>query len=142
MSHRDLVTDFLNGMVTRDRQLLTRALAEDVVWHVPPASFPQFSKQHDGREACLTLIADAGPTMFIEGTQRIAIMNLLVDGDQAAVQFRMTGRMPGDIDYDNQYAFFFRCAGDRIVEVWENIDTAYVYRRLGIEATWIPSGKK
>jgi ketosteroid isomerase-like protein len=78
--------------------------------------------------------------MFIEGTQRLSIVHLIVENDLAAVQFWMSGLTPARCDYNNQYAFFFRIDGDRIAEIWENIDTAYVYRKHGIEPTWVSRG--
>ena len=65
--------------------------------------------------------------------QRVTVAVLVVEDDHAAAQFRMTARTVAGVDYDNQYAFFFRCSNGRIAEIWENVDTGYVYAVFGID---------
>lgn len=132
-----LAIDFLNAMGARDMDALTRILAESVVWHTPPSTMPPFQGEHRGRVAALKFIAGAGGALFEKGTLRIDITNLITEGDQVAIQCLMRARAVAGFDYENQYAFFFRCAKDQIVEIWENADTAYVYGVFGIDATWV-----
>jgi ketosteroid isomerase-like protein len=98
---------------------------------------PQFSGPHRGSDRAVQLIMDAGGTLFVEGTQRLMILQSVAEGDQVAVRFRMSGRTQGGVVYDNLYAFFFRIAADKIAELWENVDTAYVYGALGIIPDWL-----
>ena len=127
-------------MAFRDGDVLTRILAEDVVWHTPPSTMPDFRGPHIGRAAVIALITEAGASLFVNGTQRIEPLTLVAEDDRVAVQFRMTARTLSGFDYDNQYAFFFRYSGGQITEIWENVDTGYVYGVFGIEPTWIRGG--
>jgi uncharacterized protein len=132
-----LIRTFLSAMASRDRDTLQQILAEDVVWHTPPSTMPDFRGPHIGRAAAIALVTEAGGSLFVDGTQRIEPLNLVAEDDQVAAQFRMTARTLSGFAYDNQYAFFFRCSGGHIAEIWENVDTAYVYGVLGIEPTWV-----
>jgi len=136
-SDHDLATEFLNAMAARDSDTLRQILSEDVVWHTPPSTMPAFRGPHVGRAAAIALITEAGGSLFVAGTQRIAPMMIVAEGGLVAVQFRMTAQTASGRDYDNQYAFFFRCEGGQIAEIWENVDTGYVYGVFGIEPTWI-----
>jgi ketosteroid isomerase-like protein len=122
-----LIRTFLGAMASRDRETLQQVLADDVVWHTPPSTMPDFRGPHIGRVAAIALVTEAGGSLFVDGTQRIEPLNLLAEDDQVAAQFRMTAQTLSGLTYDNQYAFFFRCSGGRIAEIWENVDTAYVY---------------
>jgi ketosteroid isomerase-like protein len=136
---QQLVNTFLHAMMSRDADTLARVVAEDVVWHVPPSAMPQFRGPHRGPAGVVALVTGAGGTLFVEGTQRIEPVSTVVDGDQVAALFRMTARTLSGLDYDNLYAFFFRCSGGQIVEIRELVDTGYLYGLLGIEPTWIRS---
>jgi len=67
-------------------------------------------------------------------------MNLLIDGDQAAVQCRFKARMAAGPSYDNLYAFFFRFDGEKIAEIWEHLDMGYLYGRLQMDPAWVREG--
>jgi ketosteroid isomerase-like protein len=139
-SEKLLVTRFLHAMASRDASTLREVLHPDVVWHVPPSPMPEFLGPHLGIAKVLALVTGAGGSLFVEGSQAIEILSLLVEGDQAAARFRMTGRTLSGIDYDNLYVFFFRLEAGGIVEVWENLDTGYFYGIFGIEPVWVRAG--
>ena len=42
----------------------------------------------------------------------------------------MEGRTASGNDYLNQYVFVYRLVDGRIAEVWEHLDTAYVFARM------------
>jgi uncharacterized protein len=134
---QQLATTFLHAMMSRDAETLLQVVAEDVVWHVPPSSMPQFRGPHCGPAAVVALVTGAGGTLFVEGTQRLEPVSTVAAGDQVAALFRMTAQTLSGLDYDNLYAFFFRCSGGRIVEIRELVDTGYLYALFGIEPNWI-----
>jgi ketosteroid isomerase-like protein len=135
--NQELIRSFLDAMTARDRDVLTEILADDVVWHTPPSTMPQFRGPHRGRAAAIALVVDAGGSLFVDGTQRIEVLHLIAEDNHAAAQFRMTARTVSGFAYDNQYAFFFRYADGQIVEIWENVDTGYVYAVFGIDPNWV-----
>jgi uncharacterized protein len=132
-ANHELIRNFLAAMAARDRDVLAQILADDVVWYTPPSTMPQFRGPHRGRGAAIALVVDAGGSLFVVGTQRIEVLHLLAEDNHAAAQFRMTARTLAGFNYDNQYAFFFRHADGQIVEIWENVDTGYVYAVFGID---------
>jgi uncharacterized protein len=132
-----LSIDFLDAMGTRNTDALTRLLAEEAVWHTPPSTMPPYQGEHHGRPAVISFLVGAGGALFEKGTLRIEIIKLITEGDEVAIQCFMKARALAGFDYANQYAFFFRYSGDRIMEIWENADTAYVYGVFGIDAKWV-----
>jgi len=121
----DVIADFLPAMASNDRSVLLAVLAEDMVWHTPPSTIPEFRGPHRGRAAALELIGGAGSSLFVRGSQRVEIEHVIAEGELAAAQFRQVARTTAGRDYDNLYAFFFRVRDGRIQELWENTDTAY-----------------
>lgn len=58
---------------------------------------------------------------------RPEILNLTAEHDRVAAEVRIRGRSAHTgAPYDNLYAFFFWLRDDRIVEIHEHLDTAYV----------------
>jgi ketosteroid isomerase-like protein len=133
-----LITDFLQAMIDRDSAGLRKVSTEDIVWNVPPSSFPAFRGPHVGIAATLSLVVEAGATMFVNGTQSLRILHIIVEGDHGAAQFRISGKTTqGELDYDNLYAFFFRFSSGHIAEIWEHVDTGYLYGLLEIDPVWV-----
>jgi ketosteroid isomerase-like protein len=140
-STSQLAETFLIAMVERDAGTLENIVADDVVWHVPPSAMPQFGGPHFGKQGVVALVAGAGGTLFVEGTQKLHIVNLVAEDGKAGVLFRMTARTTSGIDYDNLYSFFFRCELNKIAEIWELVDTGYLYGLLNIDPAWVRSPK-
>ena len=134
---RELVTDLLEAMVSRDRAKLSQVLAGDAVWHTPPSCMPAYKGPHRGLNAILDLVGGAGGDLFVLGTQRIKIEFIVTDGEMAAVQFRQIAKTMTGRDYDNLYSFFLRYKSGKIVEVWENLDTGYFYAVFDINPEWV-----
>lgn len=126
-------------MVSHDRDTLMQVLADDIVWHTPPSTIPQYRGPHRGRTAVLELIGGAGG-MFVPDTQRVEIEHVIAEGDIAAAQFRQIARTSTGRDYDNLYSFFFRLRDGQIQELWENVDTGYFYALFDIDPTWVREG--
>ena len=135
--HQATVRRFLDAMVDRDRATLEALVHADAVWNVPPSTMPQFRGPHIGKDAIVELVAGAGASMFAPGTARVSIVVQVGNEELSAVQFRIAGTMPSGVPYDNSYAFFFRFSGAQICEIWENVDTAYVYGKMQISADWL-----
>jgi ketosteroid isomerase-like protein len=132
-----LIADFLHSMMARDRAALSRLIAEEAIWHVPPSCIPAYRGPHLGLQAILKLIAGAGGDLFVTGSQRAEIQHLIAEGEIVAAQFRQIGRLNNGRHYDNLYSFFFRCKNGQISEVWENLDTGYFYGLLEMDPAWV-----
>jgi ketosteroid isomerase-like protein len=63
-----------------------------------------------------------------------APLDFYFDGDTVAVHLRHIGDMPDGVVYDNDYLFIYTFDGDKIAEMWEFTDTAYVTDFLGEHA--------
>jgi ketosteroid isomerase-like protein len=134
---KDLVKRFLQAIAERDTEAFRRVLREDVVWHVPPSTMPEFAGPHHGVDKAIELLTGVTGKLFVEHTQVIEILSLIVDVDQSASRFRMKARTVSGRDYDCLYGFFFRYSEDKIAEIWEVADTAYVYGIFDVNPTWV-----
>ncbi|MBO0693534.1 MAG: nuclear transport factor 2 family protein [Acidimicrobiaceae bacterium] len=66
--------------------------------------------------------------LFEEGDPKVEIQTLIVDGDSVAAETIGRGTMRNGAPYENQYAFVFQVAGDKIRFMKEYMDTAYAGR--------------
>jgi len=83
-SPHEVITDFLPAMASNDRPILLEVLAEDMVWHTPPSTIPEFRGPHRGRAAALELIGGAGRSLFVRASQRVEIEHVIAEGELAA----------------------------------------------------------
>ena len=62
----------------------------------------------------------------------VEIRQMIVDGDTAAVQQRLTATAKATgASYDNQYCWVYSCAGGEITQMEEYTDTLYASRAMG-----------
>lgn len=126
----ELLQQFLDAMIAGDATALGELLAEDATWHTPPSTMEGFKGPHKGRAAVIALLVAVATNVYEPGSTQAIVHHLIVDDAMAAAHFRVTGRLGAGASYDNAYAYIFRFAGSKIVEVWEHVDTAQFYRLL------------
>jgi ketosteroid isomerase-like protein len=134
------IKDLLEAMMVGDADRLNDLVSDDVRFNTPPSTMPSSRGPQVGRMAVVALLVNVATKIYEPGSLTLSIMHLLRDGDHAAAHFRLTGRMAGGAPYDNVYVFMFRLSGEKIVEVWEHVDTAYFYGRAGIDPVWTREG--
>jgi ketosteroid isomerase-like protein len=121
-----IAEEMLQAVETTDVDAFERLLAEDVRHWIPVSSSERtgLPQPLEGREAVIGLFSRA-PERFERLEYRV---QMAVGGDEGAAVFAtMDATLRDGREYENRYAWFFRIAGGRIVEIFEQPDTAYAY---------------
>jgi ketosteroid isomerase-like protein len=128
-STRDLIMKFLEARQANDRDAIFALLTEDAEWRPPlSARMGPFS----GRAAVADALAGgaAGAIMDVS-TMRREVRKVIVDGDSAAVQQRVTAKALNGRDYENEYSWFYTCRDGQIWVLDEYADTLNAARIFG-----------
>ncbi|MDX1659354.1 MAG: nuclear transport factor 2 family protein [Nitriliruptorales bacterium] len=101
------------GFVERDRDAITRYLAEDMTYHLGGDS--AISGDREGRDAFLGLIEQAN-RMGIETSYDLHAV--LADDDHAVVLFTAQLEREGKDPYDQPGVFVYHVEDGQITEIW------------------------
>jgi ketosteroid isomerase-like protein len=121
---RAFVRDLMQAMLAGDLEEMRARLTDDVVWHVPPSSAPQFSSVV-GIDTLLDFVRRAAGLYYEPGSLRMEPVLEAAEGDRCLVLTRIRARTRTGRDYENLYAFGFRLREGRAYEIWELLDTAH-----------------
>jgi ketosteroid isomerase-like protein len=126
---RKLVEQFLAARSAGDAATITSLLAEDAVWHLPvSASFGPF----EGRDAVAkALSGGVTGTLFDMSTLRRDVHKVIVDGDTASVQQRLSATTLQGREYVNEYCWVYTCRDGKIAKLEEYADTLHAARVFG-----------
>lgn len=128
-STRALVQQFLAARAAADLAGITAALADDAVWILPQSStFGPFSGRDEVAKA---LGGGVSGTLFEPGTIKREVRKMVVEGDTAIVQQRLSARTRTGVDYVNEYCWVYTCRGGKIARLEEYADTLYAGRVFG-----------
>lgn len=132
-STRTLVNTFLAARAAGDLDGITAALSDDAVWILPQSStFGPF----EGREAVAKALGGGvSGTLFEPGTIKREVRKMVVEGDTAIVQQRLSARTRSGVDYVNEYCWVYTCRDGRIARLEEYADTLYAGRVFGTVAS-------
>jgi len=123
---KQAVTEFLVALVNDDSVAMRPLVADDVKWWVPQSAAVAYglARPLDGWKQVPWFGGD-GWKGFKPGTSQVTIHHLVAEGEFVSAHYnRTTRRVHGDSVYDAEYNILFRFRDDRIVEVWEVVDTA------------------
>lgn len=124
---RRIVTNYLDATVRLDFDALGSYLTEDfVLWMVPSARDHGMPIPLVGRERFIDFVRalQARPGMW--AIRAFAAQQFLFDEHSVAVRVRLIGEFASGFPYDNEYVFIYRFAGEKICEMREFTDTAYI----------------
>jgi ketosteroid isomerase-like protein len=129
-TNKQVVRDQIAAMGRQDAVAQGALMTDDVRWWVPQSAVEAagIARPLAGKTAVLGLLAGAG-AFFSES--HFSIDQVVAEDDHVAVHMHMQGRTASGKDYLNYYHFLYRLEGGRIAEVWEHVDTAYAYARMG-----------
>jgi uncharacterized protein len=120
---RKVFTALANG----DSPSFFKYVADDVAWRVTGTDNP-LSGDYNGK-------AEFVPKTFIrlgrlmqDGEMTLGIVNILVDGEMAAVELKAHGKAKSGSEFANEYCWVCRFKNDMIVEVRAYLDSALVKR--------------
>ena len=132
-STRALVTQFLAARAAGDLAGITAALADDATWILPQSS--TFGPFQGRDEVAKALGGGVSGTLFEAGSIRREVRKMVVEGDTAIVQQRLSARTRAGVDYVNEYVWVYTCRDGRIARLEEYADTLYAGRAFGTVAS-------
>jgi len=139
---RALIERYYKALTHGDREELRNCLSADVVWQLPVTAGANGTGGSNedgvvqGRDA---VAAELGgrtikDTFDISEPFGLEIRSMIVDGENAAVQQRLTATTKAKgLPYDNQYCWVYSCEADQITRMEEYTDTLYAARTMGWE---------
>ena len=130
---RELIETYYNALTKGDRATVASLVGDDCVW-LPPATAP-FDPIEGGPAVVAELTGDVLKRTFdLSKPFNLEIRSMIVDGDKAVVQQRLTATAKATgADYDNQYCWVYTCRDGKIVHMEEYADTLVASRVMGWE---------
>ena len=121
-NNRQLIENYFATVSGASEVPLTDYFSDDIVWTLPPAH--PFGGPFNGVDAVMEMMGMGGGFFRFE-TIAINVHEIMVDGDNAVAHFQLTAKTHDERDYLNEYLFRFLCKDNKIVAVWEFLDTHY-----------------
>jgi uncharacterized protein (TIGR02246 family) len=124
---RSLVQQFLTARSAGDVDAMAALLADDAVWRLPQsATFGPF----EGREAVAKALGGVSGSIFDPATVKRDVRKVIVDGDTAVVQQRLTATTQKGKEYANEYCWVYTCRDGKVALLEEYADTLYASKIL------------
>ena len=124
---RTLIDDYLTATVAGDVSLIGSFFTDDCrVWLVPSAQKHGLPRPLEGRQAFLDLVERMSDSPAHWKARSFTAQRLFFDGDAVAAHLRLVGDMPNGAVYDNEYVFLLTFDGDKICEMREFTDAAFI----------------
>ena len=126
---RALVERYLEARAANDAAALDALLTDDVEWHLPrSAGAGPFAGRPQVLEA---LTGGVSGKLFDLSTMKRDAWKVIVDGDTAAVQQRLTATTLKGAEYVNEYCWIYTCRDGKVARMVEYADTLHAGRVLG-----------
>ncbi len=127
---RALVKRYYDVLPKGDTAAIAELLTEDCEW-LPPATAPLEPVR--GRNAVAQQFSGALVRAMFDLSQpfKLDVRSMIVDGDTAVVQQRLTATVKNGNTYDNQYCWVYECRDGQIARMEEYADTLLASRVMG-----------
>lgn len=127
---RALVQKYYDTLPKGDRAAIAELLTDNCEW-VPPET-ADFDTVR-GRDAVAEQFSGAlvKSTFDLSKPFRVEVRKMIVEGDTAVVQQRLTATAKNGNDYDNQYCWVYECRDGQIARIEEYVDTLLASRVMG-----------
>jgi uncharacterized protein len=127
---RALVKRYYDVLPKGDTAAIAELLTEDCEW-LPPATAPLEPVR--GRDAVAQQFSGALVRAMFDLSQpfKLDVRSMIVDGDTAVVQQRLTATVKNGNAYDNQYCWVYECRDGQIARMEEYADTLLASRVMG-----------
>ncbi len=110
---------------------LTPFFQPDAIWHLPRSAEAWGGRDRIGRNAILTMLHQEVPQYYQPGSTRFVYHHFTAEADRVHMHFTLHAITANGKVYENEYQTLFRLHDQRIAEVWEYLDTAYLFGLLG-----------
>ncbi len=126
---RALMERFIAARVANDAAALETLFTEDVEWHLPVSAG---AGPFVGRDVVIAAITGGVSGQILDvSTMKREAWKVIVDGDTAAVQQRVSARTLQDTDYVNEYCWVYTCRDGKVARMVEYADTLNAARIFG-----------
>ena len=125
MTQSDVVRSFFATLSSGDLARLAEFFDDRSAWHICATGIPG-AGVHTGRKGIIDEFLAPVRGMFEPGDPKVAIANLIADGDLVAVEATGRGRFLDGRVYENRYAYWIEVDGSTIRTIKEYMDSAYV----------------
>jgi ketosteroid isomerase-like protein len=126
---RALIARYLEARGANDAAALDSLLTDDAEWHLPVSAG---AGPFIGREKVVAaLTGGVSGTMFDLSTMKREPWKVIVDGDTAAVQQKLTATTLKGAEYINEYCWIYTCRDGKVARMVEYADTLHAGRVLG-----------
>jgi ketosteroid isomerase-like protein len=136
----DMFRRYFAAMGASDGETMAEFMTPAVRWWFPPSASQRATAEHSvtrllghvperpevGRDAVLAVV---GHVDHFYQSLEYTLNHIVEDDDMVAVHATAHGVTAIGRDYENEYHILFRLEDGRIAEVWEFLDTAFVYAR-------------
>ena len=103
----------------------------DAIWHLPRSAENWGGRDRIGRDAILHMLHSEVPQYYQPGSTRFDYHHFTSEADRVHMHFTLHAITANGKAYENEYQSLFRLKDQRIAEVWEYLDTAYLFGLLG-----------
>jgi ketosteroid isomerase-like protein len=128
-TRKDVVLRYLDAQNHHDRATLREVLTPDArKWFPESVASRGRPNPAEGVDAVIEVLCRGGN--YRPGTRTCDVHDLIEEGDRVAARLTVHGVLRGGMPYENGYHLFFRFDGDKIAEVWQQLDTAHAFTEL------------
>ena len=126
---RALIGRYLEARAANDAPALDALLTDDAEWHLPRSAD---AGPFIGREKVLeALTGGVSGKLFDLSTMKRDAWKVIVDGDTAAVQQKLSATTLQGAEYVNEYCWVYTCRDGKVARLVEYADTLHAGRVLG-----------
>lgn len=126
---RALIGRYLEARAANDAAALDALLTDDAEWHLPVSVG---AGPFVGREKVVeALTGGMSGKMFDLSTMKRDAWKVIVDGDTAAVQQKLSATTLQGAEYVNEYCWIYTCRDGKVARMVEYADTLHAGRVLG-----------
>jgi ketosteroid isomerase-like protein len=126
---RALIARYLEARGANDAAALDSMLTDDSEWHLPVSAG---AGPFVGREKVVeALTGGVSGKLFDLSTMKREPWKVIVDGDTAAVQQKLSATTVKGAEYINEYCWVYTCRDGKVARMVEYADTLHAGRVLG-----------
>jgi ketosteroid isomerase-like protein len=129
-ANKEAVRAHFDAKLRLDGAFLAAQMTDDVEWWSPRSTDRLgMARPLVGNGAIVSMLTSV--PLYVPESRRWVIHHLVAEDDVVIAHARMSATTRSGSPYDNEYVFVFRFRDGLIDAIWEHLDTAYAYERIG-----------
>jgi uncharacterized protein len=122
----EFVKSIFTALANGDAPTFFNNVADNVSWRVTGTDNPLSGNYNSKAEFVPKTFQRLGKLM--EGPMKLEVVNVMVDGNMAAVELKANAKAKSGTDFANEYCWVCRFENEKIVQVRAYLDSALVKR--------------